>query len=206
MSKFVKDLLTQDLRRRLTGVNDALLVNVVGLNSVKTARLRGELRKKNIQLQVVKNSMARRAAEGTPLAPALDGVTGTLALVWGCEDVVTLSKEIVKLTELKELAGFEARGGAIDGAKISAADVKAVSAWPSRGEQLSLLVGQILSPGAKLASQLNGIGGALVSQIKQRVEDLEKAEGAPADAGSAEASSAEGGPAEAGSAEAAPAG
>ena len=52
--------------------------------------------------------------------------------------------------------------------------IKQVSKWPSRQEQLSLLLGQIFSPGAVLAGQLIGMGGALASQIKQRVEELEK--------------------------------
>ncbi len=52
--------------------------------------------------------------------------------------------------------------------------VKEVSSWPSREEQLSLLIGQILGPGAKLAAQLLGPGGALASQIKQKSEEEEK--------------------------------
>ena len=106
MSKFVKDLLTRDLKTQLTGVSDALLVNVIGLDSLRTSKLRTELRKKNIKLEVVKNSMARRATEGTPLAPAFEGVEGTLAIVWGGDDFVSLTKEIVRLTEAKEFEGF----------------------------------------------------------------------------------------------------
>ena len=124
---------------------------------------------------MVKNSLARRAAEGTPLAAAFEGVSGTLAIVWGAEDIVSLAKEITRFTELKEFEGFQARGGAMDGTKLSSAEVKQVSKWPSRQEQLSLLLGQILSPAAVLAGQLIGMGGALASQIKQRVEELEKA-------------------------------
>jgi large subunit ribosomal protein L10 len=174
MSKFVKDLLTRDLKSQLSGVNDALLVNVIGLNSLKTSKLRTELRKKQIKLEVIKNSMARRAAEGTPLAKAFEGVEGTLAVVWGADDFVSLTKEVVKLTEAKEFEGFTARGGAMDGAKLSPAEVKEVSKWPSRQEQLSMLVGQILGPGARLAGQLKAGGGALVSQVKTHVENLEK--------------------------------
>ena len=175
MSKTIKDLVANDLRQQLSGVNDALLVNVVGLDAIRTTKLRKELRAKNIKLEVVKNSLARRATEGTPLAAAFQGVEGTLAIVWGCEDIVSLAKEITRFTELKEYTGFESRGGAMDGAKLTAAEVKQVSAWPSRQEQLSILLGQILSPGAVLAGQLSAMGGALASQIKQRVEDLEKA-------------------------------
>jgi large subunit ribosomal protein L10 len=177
MSKFVKDLLTRDLKTQLNGVNDALLVNVVGLNSLKTAKLRTELRKKQIKLEVVKNSMARRATEGTPLAKAFEGIEGTLAIVWGADDFVSLTKEVVRLTEAKDFEGFTARGGAMDGAKLSPAEVKEVSKWPSRQEQLSMLVRQILGPGSRLAGQLQGLGGAIVSQIKTHAENLEKAGG-----------------------------
>jgi ribosomal protein L10 len=177
MSKFVKDLLTRDLKTQLSGVNDALLVNVVGLDSIRTSKLRTELRKKKIKLEVVKNSMARRATEGTPLAPAFEGVEGTLAVVWGADDFVSLTKEIVRLSEAKDIEGLTTRGGAMDGGKVSPDEIKEISKWPTRQEQLSMLVGQILGPGAKLASQLCGAGGALVSQVKSHVENLEKAGG-----------------------------
>lgn len=180
MSKFVKDLLTRDLKNQLNGVSDALLVNVIGLNSLRTSKLRTELRKKNIKLEVIKNSMARRATEGTPIAPAFEGVEGTLAVVWGADDFVSLTKEIVRLSEAKDFEGFTARGGAMDGAKVSPAEIKEISKWPNRQEQLSMLVGQILGPGSKLASQLSGSGGALVSQVKSHVENLEKAGGGEA--------------------------
>jgi large subunit ribosomal protein L10 len=182
MSKFVKDLLTTDLKKQLNGVGDALLVNVIGLNSIRTSKLRTELRKKNIKLEVIKNSMARRATEGTPIAPAFEGVEGTLAIVWGADDFVSLTKEIVRLSEAKDFEGFTTRGGAMDGAKVSPAEIKEISKWPSRVEQLSMLVGQILGPGSGLASQLSGGGGALVSQVKTHAENLEKAAGAEAPA------------------------
>ena len=69
MSKFVKDLVTSHLKNRLQGATDALLVNIVGLNAGATSKLRQELRKKKIQMTLVKNSLARRATEGTALAP-----------------------------------------------------------------------------------------------------------------------------------------
>ncbi|HZZ28209.1 MAG TPA: 50S ribosomal protein L10 [Pirellulales bacterium] len=177
MSKFVKDLLTRDLRNQLSGVSDALLVNVIGLDAIRTTKLRGELRKKNIKLEVIKNSMAKRATEGTPLAPAFEGVEGTLAIVWGADDFVSLTKEIVKFSEAKEFEGFATRSGTMDGAKLTPAEIKDVSKWPSRQEQLSILVSQILGPGARLASQLTSVGGEIASQLKVHAENLEKAGG-----------------------------
>jgi ribosomal protein L10 len=173
MSKYLKNLLSDDLKRRLDGVSDLLVVDVMGLKSNATVELRKQLRKKKINLLVVKNSLARRATEGTTLAPAFEGVEGSAAVVWGGEDIVSLAKEITKLTEDKQFDKFSAKGGVMDGSKLSAAQVKEVSKWPSRAEQLSILVGQILSPGATLCGQLLGPGGKLASQVKKKSEEGE---------------------------------
>ena len=61
MSKYVKNLVTDHVRERLDGVNDALLVNVIGMDANANNRLRGALEDKNINLLVVKNSLAARA-------------------------------------------------------------------------------------------------------------------------------------------------
>ena len=171
MSKYVKDLVAKDVARRLDGVSDALLVNVVGLDANRTVILRRELREKDIHLLVIKNSLAKRATEGTSLAAAFEGVTGALAMVWGGEDFVSLTKEICKLDAGRDYPEFEARGGVMDGDCLTADRVKEISKWPNRQEQLSLLSGQILSPGASLLSQLIGPGGALASQIKKKSEE-----------------------------------
>ncbi|MDZ4657680.1 MAG: 50S ribosomal protein L10 [Bythopirellula sp.] len=173
MSKYVKDLITNELKSRLAGVADALLVDVVGMEANSNVELRKELRKKNMHLLVVKNSLGRRATEGTTLAPAFEGSAGTLAIVWGGEDVVSLAKEITRLAANAKYKPFAPKGGVMDGSKLSADDVKAVSKWPSREEQLSILMGQILSPGAMLSSQLLGPGGKLASQIKQKGEETD---------------------------------
>jgi len=168
MSKYVKNLVTAHLRQHLQGVHDALLVNVIGLSATKNHRLRSELHSKGINLLVVKNSLAARAAAGTPLSPMFEGLTGTAAICFGAEDIVSLTKEIAKLTQDEQFAPFAVRGGVIDGARLSQQQVAEVSKWPTRGELLCILLGQILSPGANLVSQLTSMGGALASQIEQR--------------------------------------
>ena len=173
MSKLVKDLITKDLRNRLEGVEDALLVDVIGLENNKNVALRQRLRQKNIHLLVVKNSLARRATEGTRLAPAFDSAEGTMAILWGGEDIISLAKEVIKIAEDKNFEPFKPKGGVMDGQPLAAEQVKLVSKWPSRMEQLSILSGQILSPGAKLSAQLLSAGGKLASQIKKKSEQGE---------------------------------
>ena len=173
MSKYVKELVTKELRQRLYGVNEALLVNVIGMPNEQTVVLRRRLREKQINLLVVKNSLARRATEGTILATAFEGAEGTMAVLWGGEDVVSLAKEVMQLSGQKEFEPFAPTGGVMDGQRLTADDVRQVSKWPSRQEQLSILMGQILSPGATLSAQLLGPGGLVASQIEKKSEEGE---------------------------------
>jgi ribosomal protein L10 len=173
MSKQLKNLISSELKKRLEGVNDALLVNVIGLNSSNTYALRRELRSKNIHLLVVKNSLARRATKGTPLAKAFDNTEGSLAIVWGAEDFVSLAKELVEIHKRPEFEKCTAKGGVMEGEKLTAEKVAEISKWPNRAGQISLLLGQILSPGSQLLSQLTSPGGKLLSQIKKKSEGEE---------------------------------
>lgn len=173
MSKYLKNLVISDLSKRLDGVNDLLVVDVVGMNADKTFTVRKQLREKGLNLLVVRRTLAAKACEGTSLAPAFEGMEGSTAIVWGGEDFVDLAKEVVKLNDDDKFPGFTAKGGVMDGESLSPDTVKAISKWPNRAEQLSLLVGQILGPGRTLAAQIKGPGAKLASQIKQVGENQE---------------------------------
>jgi large subunit ribosomal protein L10 len=174
MSKQLKNLISAEVRKRLEGVNDALLVNVIGLNSQNTFALRKELRSKNINLLVIKNSLAKRATEGTPLAKAFDECEGSFAVVWGAEDFVSLAKELVEIHKKPEFEKCTAKGGVMEGERLTAEKIKEISKWPNRAGQISILLGQILAPGSKLLSQLKGPGGKLLSQVKKKSEGEEQ--------------------------------
>ncbi len=182
MSKKVKELVSNDIKNRLQNVNDALLVNMIGMNSSSTYTLRKELRSKKIKILVVKNSMAARAAAGTPLAKIFDGVSGAAAICWGGEDIVSLAKAVSEIIKSDKFPAFQPRGGVMDGEQLSPDQIADVAKWPSRTEQLSLLLGQICSVGGRLNSQLLAAGGALASQIAQKAEGGEEEPAAVADA------------------------
>ena len=70
MSKFVKNIITEELKKRLEGVDNALLVNLVGMAVNDSNRLRGALAEKDIKVMVIKNSLAARATADTPSSPS----------------------------------------------------------------------------------------------------------------------------------------
>ncbi len=173
MSKYVKNLITSDIKNRLDGINDAVVANCIGMNSAATYKIRKHLRDKGISMLVVKRSLATRAVVDSRLQPLFDDVNGSVAVVWGCEDFVSLCKEMASIAKIKEFEKFELKGGVMDGETLSAKKVLEVSKWPNRQEQISLLVGQILSPGANLAAQLNGPASKIAGQVKKMIENKE---------------------------------
>lgn len=188
MSKFVKNVITEDLKKRLDGVDNALLVNVIGMKVNDSNKLRSVLAEKDVRVMVVKNSLAARAVAGTMLEAAFDGLTGTTALCWGATDIVALAKEVVKATKEKQFQKFSILGGVMDGEAFTADQAVEISKWPTREEQIALLIGQIVSVGSGISSQLVAGGKNIASQIKQRWEDEIKddEESAPAEEAVAE--------------------
>ena len=176
MSKYVKNLVAEHLRDRLKNNQRRPAGEYGRTGGQHKHAVAGDSARKEYpgggDQEQLGGAGCRRDAAGA----VVRGLSGTAAVCWGCEDIVSLSKEITKLVKGDKFKPFEARGGVMDGECLSAADVERVSKWPSRSEQLSILLGQILSPGANLASQLNSVGGALASQIEQRGGEEEKEE------------------------------
>jgi large subunit ribosomal protein L10 len=174
MSKVVKKLVSRDISSRLNGVNDAIVANIVGMTGEENYNIRKTLREQGIGLLVVKRTMAARATDGTSLRPAFDNQAGSMAVIWGCEDFVSLTRTITKLVNSGRFPKLEIKGGVMDGDALTADQVKKVSKWPSRQEQISLLVGQILSPGATLSGQLVGPARKIAGQVKKLIENQEE--------------------------------
>lgn len=180
MSKYVKDLVGNYVASQVNGVQDALLVDMVAMTANETNRLRGELEEKGVRLMVVKNTLARRALQNTTLAPLFSQLGGSGALCWGCEDIVSLSKVICGLAGDKRYKDkLVVKCGVMDSDRLDADMVKKVSTWPSREEQLSMLVGQILGAGSNLAGALVGPGSTVAGQIASKAEGADEEE-APA--------------------------
>ncbi len=173
MSKHIKDLLSSSLAERLSGVDDCVVANMIGLDANSTVVLRKRLREQNIHVMVVKNSLARRATEGTALSPAFEGLDGAAAVVWGGEDFISLVKTVVEFDKSDEFEAFHARGGVMDGEQLTADKVKDISKWPNRLEQLSILSGQLTAPYAQLQAQMTSPGGQLASQIEKKSKESE---------------------------------
>ena len=133
MSKPVKEMIVDEYRRRFDGIEGGLVVDLRGIDANENNNLRVDLLKKDIRVTVVKNTLARKAFEGTSLealGPALDG---PCALAYGAESVVDVAREIVAWAKKIDL--LELKAAVLDGEYFEGdAGVKRLSEFPTKEE------------------------------------------------------------------------
>src|SRR5690349_14199212 len=93
MSKVMKQMQMDSLKHTFKGVRDLVLLNVVGLDAISENKMRLDLRKKGIRLQMVKNSLARRVFGelGLQIQSPWEGST---TVAWGSSSIAKLSQEL----------------------------------------------------------------------------------------------------------------
>ena len=178
MSKYVKEMMMDQLRSDLDGSLSLLILDLKGLDANAEHGLRRDLRKKSIKLRVLKNSLARRVfsemgMEG--LSPFLEGPS---AVAWGGEGVAELAKEIS--SQVKKLKKPEIKGGAVDGVVVGANQVEDITKLPSREALIGRVVSLAMAPVSRVISLANAPASGLLGQLKTL------SEGAPAGEGEAE--------------------
>ncbi len=191
MSKRIKEMLVTELQQRLGETGEMLVVDSSRLDAINDNRLRLALREKDIRILTVKNSMAMRALHSRDVN-ALDPIlAGPSSLVFGGEDIVSLSKEIANW--VKEIGGdlLEIKGGMLEGTTLTANDVDELSKSPSREELIGQIVGLLLSPGASIAGSLLGPGGLVAGAVEAMGDGDVEAESETAEETAAEEPAAE---------------
>ena len=191
MSKYVKELMMDQLRRDFDETRSVLLLDLGGLDAISETQLRHDLRKKSIRIKVLKNTLAGRIFDEIGLGGLKRYLEGPSVAAWGGDGVAELAKEIS--SQVKKLQKPTIKGGAVDGEVIGPDQVEVITKLPSREELIARVVSLALSPVRNVVTLANSPASRLAGQLQAIAE----AEGAEAGAEGAEAG-AEGAEAEAG--------
>jgi len=174
MSKTIKGVMLKEYAAKIGDSSDAMLISIRGLKGKDTTKLRVGLRKKNIKVTVIRNSLAKSAFKGTGLENLGTLLEGPSALAYGAS-VVETAREIVAM--LKDFPGIELKGAVLDGNLFKGdAGVKELSKFPTKAEAQAQVVTLIVSPGRKLLASIKGPGSTVGGIIKAIETKLEKGE------------------------------
>lgn len=147
-----------------------VLAEYRGLTVAQSDALRKSAREKGVYLHVLKNTLARRAVQGTPFEVAAEAMTGPL--IYGfSEDAVAAAKVISDFAKTNDKLIVKA--GAYAGKALDANGVKALAAIPSKEVLLAQIAGLLKSPVQRMA-------GVLAALAEKRGEGAPAAEAAPA--------------------------
>jgi large subunit ribosomal protein L10 len=174
MSKRVKELLTHELKSRYSDADSALWVEFMGVDGKTNNEFRAELHEREVRLEIVRNSMFRRAVAGCPLEPLSERMKGPSALLTGGESLVDVAK--IVHAWLPKMPSVRLRGAVLEGEYVDEQRVETLHKMPTKQEALARVAGAARSPGARLAAAIQSGGSNVAACVKALIEQLESGE------------------------------
>ena len=144
----------------------AMLVGFQKMTVAKDQELRNQLRNAGVSYSVVKNTLARKAAAGTPLEPAVDQFKGVTAVALSSGDPVGLSKAIAKFTKANADI-FSFKVGIVEGKVVALKDVEAIASLPSKEELISKIMFLVNCQAQRLVNVISAVPRNLAVVVKQ---------------------------------------
>ena len=166
-----KQTIVEELHAAWSESTVGIVAQYRGLTVSEMGELRRGLNESGVSMQVVKNTLARRAADGTDFKVAEELFTGPVAIAYG-SDPVGMAKAISDFA--KEHKALEIRGGVLDGKMMDAAGINALASLPSRDVLLAKMLGSMQSPISGFVRTLNEIPGSFV-RVLAAIRDQKEA-------------------------------
>lgn len=167
-----KESIVSELCQQLGGASYVLLADFTGLTADRSSDLRLQLHSTGARLQVVSNRLLKIAAK-KETAVGLEGVglTGPTALITGAGDIVAAAKLLRDFARAHERPLL--KGGALQGAPLTADEVQQLADLPPREVMLATAVGTIAAPMTQLVRVLSQKAATIVyvlDAVRQKKE------------------------------------
>jgi len=156
------------LKKDLAEAKNLFVAQFQGMTVAQDTDLRQKIRGTQSSYRVVKNTLAKKAAEGTPAEGVSKAFDGSTAIAYNASDPVSLAKALTTYAKTNPLFVFKA--GIVEGRVINLADISSIAAMPSKEELIAKLLFLINAPAQRLAVAMNGVARNLAVVLKQAVE------------------------------------
>ena len=157
-----KQTVVAEVAKQVAGAQAIVLAENRGMAVAAMTQLRAKARASGVYFRVVKNTLVRRAVADTPFASLADKMVGPLAYGIGA-DPVAVAKVLNDFAKGNEK--FVIAGGAMPGQLMSAKEISALAALPSREELIARLLGTMQAPIVKLVRTMNEVPGKFVRTL-----------------------------------------
>jgi large subunit ribosomal protein L10 len=158
MSKAIwqeKQVIIDEIKAKLENAEAAVVIDYMGITVEEANSMRKQLREADVDYTVYKNTLVKRAIEGTKYEGLAEALAGPSALAISQTDATAPARVLNKV--MKEFKKMEFKAGVIEGELFDAAGVQAIADIPSRDELIAKFMGSIQSPIANFARVINQI-------------------------------------------------
>ena len=156
------------LKKDLLEAKNLFVTQFQGMTVAQDTELRIKIRETKSKYRVVKNTLVKKAADGTPAQNVAKAFDGSTAIAYNANDPVSLAKALTAYAKANPLFVFKA--GMVEGRVINLADIASIAAMPSKEEIIAKLLFLINAPAQRLAIAVNGVARNLAVVLKQAVE------------------------------------
>src|SRR5215831_890942 len=156
------------LKKDLAEAKNMIVAQFQGMTVAQDTELRQKIRATNSQYRVVKNTLAKLAAKGTPAESLTKSFDGSTAIAYNAADPVSLAKALTAYAKTNPLFVFKA--GMVESRVVNIEDFAAIAAMPSKEELIAKVLFLINAPAQRLAVAMNGVARNLAVVLGQAIE------------------------------------
>ena len=168
MRKAEKQDVINELHEKFARAKSAVLTGYSGINVEQITELRSKLRQSKVEYRVVKNTLARKAAEGTGLEALKDYFVGPIGIALGYDDPVAPAKVLQEFSKSQQK--LELKVGVLEGKLLKQADVKALASLPSLNALRGKIVGLLQAPASRIVGVLQAPGGQVARVLRAKAD------------------------------------
>ena len=158
----------EKLSKDLKNVSNVVVATYTKMTVPQDYELRKVLRGAGAKYQVVKNTLAEKAAKGTKVEAALTGLAGVTSIAYTTGDPVAMAKALTKYA--KDTPEFTFKVGVVEGRVVTIKEIEALATMPSKEELYSKLLFLINAPAQRLVTAMNAVGRNLAVVVDQGVQ------------------------------------
>ena len=159
----------ETLSLELKGVSNGFIAEYGKLTVAKDDELRRSIRGAGAKYRVVKNTLVKRASQGTPFEDVAKALKGRSSIAYTQGDIVALAKALTKYAKDNPELSFKA--GVVEGKTVDIKQIEVLASLPSKDELYSKLLFLLNAPATRLATALSGVGRKVAVVLDQGVKE-----------------------------------